>query len=59
MGLRTVEGTPLSELADLPLNAEALADLREQALVRVEAGRLVATAHGRPVLDRLCAALAA
>ena len=59
MGLRTVEGTPLSELAALPLNAAALRDLRGRRLLRVDGGRLVATPRGRPVLDRLCAALAA
>ena len=59
LGLRTVEGAPLADLAALPVNADALADLRAQRLVRVDAGRLVATRRGRPVLDRLCAALAA
>jgi oxygen-independent coproporphyrinogen-3 oxidase len=59
MGLRTVEGTSLSELDALPLNAAALDDLTAGRLVRVEAGRLIATAQGRPVLDRVCAALAA
>jgi oxygen-independent coproporphyrinogen-3 oxidase len=58
-GLRTLEGAPLSELAALPLNEDALRDLSERRLLRVEGGRVVATAEGRPVLDRLCAALAA
>ena len=59
MGLRTLEGARLSELSALPLNSGALEDLRARRLVRVEAGRLVATAEGRPLLDRLCAELAA
>ncbi len=52
-------GTALDELAALPVNAAALEHLRSQRLVAVEHGRLVATARGRPVLDRVCAALAA
>lgn len=59
MGLRTVEGAPLAELAALPVNAAALEDLQAERLLRLEAGRLVATERGRPVLDRVCAALAA
>jgi oxygen-independent coproporphyrinogen-3 oxidase len=59
MGLRTVEGAPLAELAPLPLNAAALDDLQARRLLRVEAGRVTATAAGRPLLDSVCAALAA
>jgi oxygen-independent coproporphyrinogen-3 oxidase len=59
LGLRTVEGAPLGELADLPLNARALDMLQAERLVAVDGGRLTATARGRPVLDRVCAELAA
>jgi oxygen-independent coproporphyrinogen-3 oxidase len=59
LGLRTVEGAPLGELADLPLNRRALDMLQEEQLVAVDGGRLTATARGRPLLDRVCAELAA
>jgi oxygen-independent coproporphyrinogen-3 oxidase len=59
MGLRTVEGAALDELAPIPLNPGALQDLSEHKLIRLEAGRLVATAQGRPLLDSVCKALAA
>lgn len=57
MGLRITEGVPLADLAALPLDPARLADLA--GFVSVEAGRLQATARGRPVLDTLIAALAA
>ena len=57
MGLRLVEGVPLAELAPLPLTR--LPDLIEQGLVRTSDGRLIATAAGRLVLDRVIAELAA
>jgi oxygen-independent coproporphyrinogen-3 oxidase len=56
MGLRTVEGVPLAELAPLPL--AKLPDLQEAGFVAVGGGRLSATARGRPVLDRLIQELA-
>jgi oxygen-independent coproporphyrinogen-3 oxidase len=56
MGLRTVEGVPLAELVPLPL--KKLPDLQQAGFVRVAAGRLHATALGRPVLDRVIAELA-
>lgn len=59
LGLRTVEGAPLGELASLPVDQGALRDLRSQELVRVQEGRLTATPRGRMVLDRVCAELAA
>ena len=59
LGLRTVEGAPLDELADLPLNARALDMLQAERLVAVDGGRLTATTRGRPLLDRVCAELAA
>jgi oxygen-independent coproporphyrinogen-3 oxidase len=56
MGLRTVEGVALGELAPLPLAATA--ELEAAGLVRTAGGRLFATAAGRPVLDRVIAELA-
>ncbi len=56
MGLRTVEGVPLAELSPLPLSK--LSDLEQAGFVRVSGGRLYATSHGRPVLDRVIAELA-
>ncbi len=56
MGLRTVEGVPLTELA--PLTLAKLPDLQEAGFVRVSGGRLFATAEGRPVLDRIIQELA-
>jgi putative oxygen-independent coproporphyrinogen III oxidase len=56
MGLRTVEGVPLPDLAPLAIPASRLANL--EAMVRPRDGRLVATAAGRPVLDRVIAELA-
>ena len=55
MGLRTVEGVALDELGPLGLSAGAprVLELAEAGLVRTGGGRLVATAAGRPVLDRL------
>jgi oxygen-independent coproporphyrinogen-3 oxidase len=56
MGLRTVEGVPLAELAPLPL--AKLPDLEQAGFVRAAGGRLYATAQGRPVLDRVIRELA-
>jgi oxygen-independent coproporphyrinogen-3 oxidase len=60
MGLRTLEGVGLDELAALGLRAGApkLGELEQADLVQVEAGRIVATASGRLVLDRITAELA-
>ena len=55
MGLRTLEGVGLDELA--PLKLTALDDLKAAGLVRVDTGRLFATAQGRAVLDRITAEL--
>jgi putative oxygen-independent coproporphyrinogen III oxidase len=57
MGLRTVEGVALAELASLHL--ARLPDLLAQGLVRAQADRVFATPQGRAVLDRLAAELAA
>jgi putative oxygen-independent coproporphyrinogen III oxidase len=56
MGLRTVEGVPLAELAPLPL--AKLPDLEQAGFVKVMGERLFATAQGRPVLDRVIQELA-
>jgi oxygen-independent coproporphyrinogen-3 oxidase len=57
MGLRTLEGVPMAELAALaipPGRLDAMAPW-----TRLTDGRLIATAAGRPVLDRVIAELAA
>jgi len=59
LGLRTIEGAPLSALIDLPLDVQAMARLRGARLLSLRTGRLRATRRGRLVLDRLCAELAA
>jgi oxygen-independent coproporphyrinogen-3 oxidase len=53
LGLRTVEGAALAELATLErtVDGEPLADLIADGFLEVEAGRVRATATGRPVLD--------
>jgi oxygen-independent coproporphyrinogen-3 oxidase len=56
MGLRTVEGVRLAELA--PLALSKLSDLAEAGFIRIADGRLHATARGRPVLDRVIQELA-
>lgn len=57
MGLRTDEGVALCDLAPLGIAPARLAGL--EGLVSVCAGRLIATAKGRPVLDRLIAEMVA
>jgi putative oxygen-independent coproporphyrinogen III oxidase len=56
MGLRTVEGVALSDLAALPVPLGRIEALEGFAAVRD--GRLTVTAKGRPVLDRIVADLA-
>ena len=56
MGLRTLEGVPLADLAPLAIPVDRLEALAPFA--RVEADRLIATPRGRPVLDRVIAELA-
>jgi oxygen-independent coproporphyrinogen-3 oxidase len=56
MGLRTVEGVALADLAPLAIPPDRLAALAD--LVAQTGGRLVATRAGRPVLDRVIAELA-
>ena len=59
-GLRTLEGVDLADLEPLPLSADAtiVRDLAHAGLVAIEEGRLIATAAGRLVLDRITADLA-
>ncbi len=56
MGLRTVEGVALEDLAALAIPERRFADL--EGLVLRQYGRLVATIAGRPVLDAIIAELA-
>ncbi len=55
LGLRVDEGVRLADLQALKLSR--LPDLQGSGFVRVEGGRLIATAQGRPVLDRVIADL--
>jgi oxygen-independent coproporphyrinogen-3 oxidase len=59
LGLRTVEGVALTELAPLGLTGTTglLAALVADGFLVVEAGRVRATATGRPVLDGVLRAL--
>lgn len=59
LGLRTVEGVALADLATLgrTADAEPLAGLIGDGFLAVEAGRVRATAAGRPVLDGVLRAL--
>jgi len=59
MGLRTVEGVPLAELAPLALHPATVEALVKGGLLMRPAGRLVATRRGRAVLDRITLDLAA
>jgi putative oxygen-independent coproporphyrinogen III oxidase len=56
MGLRTLEGVRLTELAPLGVDAARLA--RFEGLARLVDGRVLITAEGRPVLDRIVRDLA-
>jgi oxygen-independent coproporphyrinogen-3 oxidase len=58
-GLRTVEGVGLQEIAPLGPDPEAIDQLARAGLILVQGGRLIATAAGRLVLDRLTTELAA
>jgi putative oxygen-independent coproporphyrinogen III oxidase len=58
MGLRTVEGVALAQLAPLAIPPTTIANLAEAGLIVAAAGRLIVTATGRPVLDRVTATLA-
>lgn len=56
MGLRTVEGVALADLAPLEISESRIAGL--DGFIERREGRLAATDRGRPVLDRLVAELA-
>jgi len=56
MGLRTLEGVALADLAPLAIPKAKLDAL--DSFARAEKGRLIATPLGRPVLDRVIAELA-
>jgi oxygen-independent coproporphyrinogen-3 oxidase len=58
MGLRTVEGVGLDELAVLQLEPAAVERLANGGLLEQSQGRLVATRRGRAVLDRITLELA-
>ena len=53
LGLRTVEGSGMEDLARLGLSASEgpLAELIAQGFLRVDRARVIATSRGRPVLD--------
>jgi len=59
LGLRTVEGVPLTLLTTLGLSEQAgpLADLIADGFLTLDEGRVAATATGRPVLDAVLRAL--
>lgn len=59
LGLRTVEGVPLPILQALGLSATTgpLADLTSDGFLRLQGGRVSATARGRPLLDAVLKAL--
>lgn len=59
LGLRTVEGAPLTLLHTLGLSERAgpLADLIADDFLRLQDGRVSATARGRPLLDAVLKAL--
>ncbi len=58
MGLRTIEGVPLADLAPLAFDLGKIAALEEEGLIARRASRLIATPAGRAVLDRLTLELA-
>jgi len=61
LGLRTVEGVAMTDLATLGLaiGADPIAGLIDDGFITVEARRLAATDRGRPVLDSVLKALLA
>jgi len=58
MGLRTVEGVALADLAALSPDPSTIRILIDAGLVEHRPDRLVATAAGRAVLDRITLELA-
>jgi oxygen-independent coproporphyrinogen-3 oxidase len=59
MGLRTVEGVRLAELAPLAVDAATIEQLTRGGLLRCAGERLIATRRGRALLDRITLDLAA
>jgi oxygen-independent coproporphyrinogen-3 oxidase len=59
MGLRTVEGVALADLADLAPDPESIQRMTRAGLVEPADDRLIVTPRGRAVLDRLTQDLAA
>lgn len=57
LGLRTVEGVPLTVLDALAAAARPLAEMTEEGFLTVADGRVIATATGRPLLDAVTARL--
>ena len=57
LGLRTVEGIPLSVLDALPAVARPLVEMVEEGFLTLGDGRVIATAAGRPLLDAVTARL--
>ena len=58
MGLRTVEGVALVELAALELGPATIEGLARSGLLETDGRRIVATRRGRAVLDRITLELA-
>ena len=56
LGLRTTEGVALSDLTPLDFEAR-VANLADEGVISITAGRLVATPRGRKVLDAVIRAL--
>jgi len=59
MGLRTVEGVSLAELAPLGMDQAKIAALAEQGFLTRREGRIIASPAGRALLDRITLELAA
>ncbi len=61
LGLRTVEGVPLTVLRGLSLSPEQgpMADLIDEGFLHLEGDRIAATERGRPVLDAVLGRLLA
>jgi putative oxygen-independent coproporphyrinogen III oxidase len=59
MGLRTVEGVALADLAALELDPATIDQLAKAKFVKADGGRITATRRGRAVLDRITLELAA
>ena len=59
LGLRSVEGVPVADLAGLDLNQDHAALFAKEGLIALDNHRITATAAGRAVLDRLTAELIA